>query len=211
MRSRVVSGWPSLPSFVSSSVGHVRRRRRWRHADQHFHHPLAAQHRRRAVGERRLHEHAALAEHAAARAVGIGDSPELVARDVRNAVVLREALVHERVVRREQVENAAVVLDDVVEEELRLRAPSRRRAAGRSPGTRRRRDEPSRGPAAAATARRSAWTAPRSADRRACASLRASSVFLFGQLVLLRERQQLLVGDAAPEEERQPRRELVDR
>ena len=80
MRSRVVSILPSFASAVSSSGGNVRRRRRRRRAEQHFHHPLAAQHRRRAVRERGLHQHAALAEQAAARVVRILHLAEVGAR-----------------------------------------------------------------------------------------------------------------------------------
>ena len=49
----------------------------------------------------------------------------------------------------------------------------------------------------------------RRAGRRACASLGAASTRASLELTALREREQLLVGHAAPEEERQARRELV--
>ncbi len=49
---------------------HVRRRRRRRRREQHFHDPLAAQHRRGAIGDRGQREDAALPEQAAAVLVG---------------------------------------------------------------------------------------------------------------------------------------------
>ena len=47
-------------------------------------------------------------------------APERVAGDVRDAVVLGQPLVHERVVGRQQVEHAAVLADEAVEEQLGL-------------------------------------------------------------------------------------------
>ena len=48
------------------------------------------------------------------------DAAEAAAVDVRNAVVLREPLVEERVVGLQQVEHAAVLAQDALEEQLRL-------------------------------------------------------------------------------------------
>ena len=50
------------------------------------------------------------------------DAAEAAAVDVRDAVVLGEPLVEERVVRLEQVEHAAVLAQDALEEQLRLLA-----------------------------------------------------------------------------------------
>ena len=50
------------------------------------------------------------------------DAAEAAAVDVRDAVVLREPLVEERVVRLQQVEHAAVLAQDALEEQLRLLA-----------------------------------------------------------------------------------------
>ena len=47
-------------------------------------------------------------------------APELRAVNVRHAVVLRQALIEERVVGPQQVEHAAVLLDDALEKELGL-------------------------------------------------------------------------------------------
>ena len=79
---------PSAP-VPSASVPRSRRgcrrmagrwRRRWRRrAEQHFHHPLPAHHWRRAIGDRRQHQHAAMTEKTAS-IVGHRDPSKLVAR-----------------------------------------------------------------------------------------------------------------------------------
>ena len=100
------------------------------------------------------------------------DATHARAVDVRNAVVPRQALVDEREVRIEQVDDAAILPDDRAEEHfgfaLRTTAagcrPSRANRAGRS-STR----------AAAATAPRSCRRAPRRADPRASAARAARS------------------------------------
>mgnify|MGYP003694800851 CR=1 FL=1 len=64
-------------------------------------------------------QHAALPQQAAARAVGRQrHAAEVAAVDVRDAVVACQPFVHERVVRAEQVDDAAVVADDALEEHL---------------------------------------------------------------------------------------------
>ena len=115
-------------------LGHVGRRRRRRAAEQHFHHPLAAIHRRRAIGVRRQHQDAAVAENAAA-VLGQRHAAELRPGDVRNAVVQRHALVDERVVGREQVEQAPILAHEAVEEELGLALERLRRGGRRTAGT----------------------------------------------------------------------------
>ena len=99
---------------------HVGRRRRRRRAKQHFHDPLAAQHRRGAIGDRRQQQHAALAEHAAAIRVGDRDAAEVVAEDVGNAVVLGEPLVHEGVIGGEQIGDRPIFTNQAVDEQLGL-------------------------------------------------------------------------------------------
>ena len=61
-------------------------------------HPLAAQHRRRALGVRRHRQDAAVAQQPAARLVGDRHAAEVAAVDVGDAVVARQPLVDERVV-----------------------------------------------------------------------------------------------------------------
>ena len=57
-----------------------------------------------------------------------GDAAEVAAVDVRDPVVLRQPLVDERIVRRQQIEHAAILADDAVEEQfgLALESPARR-------------------------------------------------------------------------------------
>ena len=61
-----------------------------------------------------------LCEHAASRSPGQIDPPEFRARDIGNAVVTREPLVQERVPAVDEVEDAAVFADDVLDKELGL-------------------------------------------------------------------------------------------
>ena len=57
---------------------------------------------------------------------------ELRAVDVRDAVVLGQPLVDERVIRRQQIEDAAIFVDDAVEEQLDLALERRRAGCRRS-------------------------------------------------------------------------------
>ena len=117
MRSRTDRNRPSADAFRVLERRHVRRRRRRRRAEQHLQHPLAALHRRGAIGHRREQQDAALRQQAAAR-LRQRHAAEAGAGDVGNAVVPREPLVDERVVGGDQIEHAAVLADDAVEEEL---------------------------------------------------------------------------------------------
>ena len=140
--------------------------------------------------------------------IGQRHPPEARPDHFGDAVVRGQALVDERVVRREQIDHVAVLADDAVEEQLRLalhrleqvvvgvgieidvRIDARRARAG------------------GATARRSSSPAH---SARGSASMRRTwrrSTCRIPQLRLRRQRQQLVVGDAAPEEERQPRRQV---
>ena len=84
-------------------------RRRRRCAEDVVEQPAAAQHRRRAVRIRRDGQDAALTEQPAPHAVGEGDAPEVAAVHVRDPVVAGEPLVHERVVRGDQIDDAAIL------------------------------------------------------------------------------------------------------
>ena len=81
-----------------------------------------ALHRRGAVRVRRDGQHRPLRQHAAARAVRPAASPAASGRRSTpvDAVVLRQPLVQERVVAVEQLQQAAVVPHDVLEEHLGL-------------------------------------------------------------------------------------------
>ena len=170
---------------------------------------LPRMHRRGPRRVRRHRQDAALAQQPAALAVLVErDAAEAAAVDVRNAVVLRQPLVDERVVGAQQIEHAAILAQDAVEEELRLlpeRLPQVVVEVREQPHVRRDRR---RGCAGAATARRSWSTSARDASsasiRRTCRSSTAGSCSLSGN----RHVQQLVVRNAAPQEERQPRRQL---
>ena len=102
-------------------IGHVWRRRRRRGAHEHLHHPFATQHRRRAIRMRREREHAAVSENSHATRIGrILHFPEVGADHARDPVVLGEILVHERPVGRVQIEEAAILAHQLVEQHLRF-------------------------------------------------------------------------------------------
>jgi hypothetical protein len=99
---------------------------RWlwrRRAKQILQNPFAPHHRGRPRGGGRHRQHAAVPEQSAAWVRGIEcDLPEMAAANVRDAVVPGEALVDERVVRVEQLNERAVLANDRVEQQLGLAA-----------------------------------------------------------------------------------------
>ena len=128
-------------------------------------------------GIRRDGQDAAVAEQAAARAVGRQrHAAEVIAFDVRQAVEARDALVDERVVGAQQIERAAILLHDAAEEELRLalRALAQRVVEVREIRFARARRR--RGCADTATAPRSSRRTPSRARRPACAALAARAL-----------------------------------
>ena len=199
----------SLPSLrVRLQVRNIRRRRRRRRAQQVVQNPLAALHHRRAVRVGRHRQDAALPQQAAAIRIGQRHLAELRAVDIRDAVVLRQALIEERVVRVQQIQHAAVFAQDVLEEQLGLLLEALAQAfveLGEDV-----RDRASAAPdcECRATARRNSTTsALRRADRPAAGvpagrARPGPSACLFGQV------QQLVVGNAAPQEEGEPRRQF---
>ena len=122
--------------------------------------------------------------------------------------MLGQPFVDERVVRAQQIEDAAILGEDALEEELGLTLEVRAPGSGRNPGTSADSGSWPRHRAGTATARRNCWPASRTrasaSIRRTCCSSTAGS-FSFPAM---RHVQQLIVGDAAPEEERQTRGEL---
>ena len=117
---RLSSGARLLGLLFVVQRRHVVGRRRRRHADDVLEHPLAAQHRRRAMRVRGGQQDGALAQQAAPRVVGQRDAAELAAVDPWHVVVPREPLVDEAVVRGHQIEDIAVLVDDAAEEQLDL-------------------------------------------------------------------------------------------
>ena len=130
---------------------------------------------------------------------------ELRAVDVRDAVVLRQPLVHKRVVGGQQIDDVAVFADDALEEQFRFTpealpqfvVPVRDR-------TRRRATSPADS-AGTATDRRNSRPAPAIVDRPASAAPAARAQLACCRLFLRRQIDQFIVRDAAPQEERKPR------
>ena len=187
---------------------HVGRRRQRRRAEQVVQDPFAAHHRRGSIGVRGDHEDAALPEQTLPRFVGHGHAAKLAAVHVRDPVVLRDAFVHERVVGGHQVEHVAVLAHDAAEEQLRLvlqTLPQVVVEIGKLVlvGLERR-----AGCAGTATGRRNCSTSASARSsasiRRTCCSRTAGSFSRpFAASV-----DELVVGNAAPEKERQPRCQL---
>src|SRR6185295_13703386 len=83
--------------------------------------PFAAQDRRRTVRVRRGRQQRALREQPAALiVVRERDSTEAAAVDPRNAVMTRQAFVDERVVRVQQIDDAAIVANGASDKQLRF-------------------------------------------------------------------------------------------
>ncbi len=148
-----------------------------------------------------------MSEQAAARVVGIVHAAELGARDVRNAVMAREALVDERVVRREQVEHAVVALHDVAEEQLGLeghRVGQLLVVIGEPEGVGPNLLEVLEAQPLRGKTRRQRLGA------RVCEHAPDLEIqrLRVGEPVLLSQRNELVVGNAAPEEEREARGQL---
>ncbi len=61
-----------------------------------------------------------LAKQPFSRLVGHVNPPKVASIDIRNAVVLREPFIHERIIRSHQVEDVAVFANDALEEHFAL-------------------------------------------------------------------------------------------
>ncbi len=104
--------------------GHDGRRVRRTHAEEGFQEPLAAGDGRGSRGLRRHAHQGALPEQPTPHVeVGAeGHAPEPAAVDVRDPVMPGEPFVDERVIRGQQIQDAAILVDDAVEQELDLAA-----------------------------------------------------------------------------------------
>ena len=144
----------------------------------------------------------------AAPAVGVEvHPPEPGAVDAGNAVVLGEALVQERVVGPQQVEHAAVLVDHAPDEPLRLlphRLPQVVVEIGEEAAVRAQRREVAQ-PQPLPREVAGEVERARVGEHPARLPLELGGV---AQLAAYRRVEQLVVGQAAPEEERQPRRQL---
>ena len=115
-------GAGSLTLLIPFQRRYVRWRRRHRRTENVFEDPLAAHNRRGSLGVRCKRENASLPQQSAARIIGHGDAPEAAPINVRDAVMTGQALVHERVVRGQQIQHAAIFVHDALKEKLRLAA-----------------------------------------------------------------------------------------
>ena len=108
------------PTRLFVEGGNAGRRVGRRRIEQVVEHPPATQHRRGARRIGRNGQDARLREHAATLAIGEFHAAEGGAGHAVDSVVLREPLVQVRVLRVEELEDAAVLADDVLEEQHRL-------------------------------------------------------------------------------------------
>ena len=119
-----------VPSGLFHRVRDVGRGRRRRRIEQVLQDPFAAKDGRSARGIRRDRQDAGLCENAAAMRIGREiDAAELAALDVRNAVEGGQALIQERVIGVDEIEDGAVVANDGLKEELGSRCCMSRRSS----------------------------------------------------------------------------------
>ena len=149
----------------------------------------------------------ALSEQAAPRLVGQRHAAEVIAVDVGDAVVARQPFVDERVVGGQQFEQAAILPHDAADEQLRFaaeRAPQIVVELGKAPAIRLElRDVAQMQPLAGKVVHER--RGPRVRQHPPHLLIQHRRIL---QPAALGELQQLIVGNAAPQEERQPRRQL---
>src|SRR5438477_6439621 len=186
---------------------HVRRRRWRRRAEEVLEQPLSANHRRCAVPIGTHRQDAPLTKKTEPSLVGQPDAPEMVAVHIRNPVVPRELLVQERVVRGQELADAVILPHLAVEEKLRFllhRLPQVVVEIWEQVGVRRGIVQlPQPEPLAGKVLRQR--RGPRISQHPSNLLLQHGWV---AQLSSLRHSQELIVWNAGPEEERQPRRQL---
>ena len=212
MRSRTVSTLPFAVAFRVFERRHVRRRRRGRRPEQHFHDPLAAHHRRRAIGHRGQARGCCPGRAGRGGSRAVCTRRNCIARDVGDAIVPRDC-VRSRTCSRRSADRARCDLRGrCCRRRARFLGPALRRACGRSMDREPRRAACRRRRSGGATAPRIASTAHRTAGR---ASIRltcfASVPGAPIALVAVRRLVASVISSCparAPQEERQARREL---
>ena len=143
-----------LPFVAFLQRRHIRRRRRRRRVQKRRQHVHAAEYRRGPRGQSRERQDAAVAQQAEAVRIRQLDLAEALAVDTRNSVVLRQALVEERVVGASAVPSRCGRCAGCSRKAFRFRGGSPCGCCRRSPGTSAGRARPStRDCAAAATGR----------------------------------------------------------
>ena len=185
---------------------HVGRRVGRRRAEDVGQYPPAPEHRRRPHRVRGDGQDAALPEQPAP--VPAHRHPaEVASLHVGNAVVPRESIVDERVVGVEQVEDAAVLAHDALEEQLRLAAERLPQPVVEVGEEHLRRPRRLQVPELQPLADEVVGQGPGAVVGQHPAHL-PPELSGVGQRAARRRVEQLVVGHAAPEEERQPRRQL---
>ena len=190
-----------LCSFGFFERRNIRRRQRRRGAQKVFQNPFAARHRRGPVRDRSHQQETRLAQQAPPRVVRHWDAAEAAAANIRNPVVLGQRLVDESVVRVKQIDHAAIFAQDAFEQHLRL-VPERLpqivvKSAGFGTGAL---QLPQVQPLVAEVGhQRFRFLIRQHAARLLFEHRGIVQLALHGQV------QKLIVGDAAPQEERQAR------
>ena len=187
---------------------HLGRRLRRRRAEEIVENPLAANDRRGPGRVRRHGQDAGVAEQAAAALVGHRDPTEPIPDHIRNLVVPRQPAVDERVVGRQQLEDRPVFAHDAHEEQLGFALHRRPSGSGRCPETRTDPGASRAGCAGAATATRSCSPARRRAGRPASAAPAARAPPARSACRRLARWISVVIGNAAPQKEREARRQL---
>src|SRR5262247_1189529 len=95
-----------------------------RRAENVFQDPLSAEDRRRAIRIRSHGQDAALAKQTHSGLIRQRDTTEAASVNVRNPIMPRQPLIHERVIGIDEIEDAAVFAHDAVEKQFGL-APER--------------------------------------------------------------------------------------
>src|SRR5262249_3866829 len=111
--------WMPIRTFVIQR-GHVRRRRWRRRAEHVVEDQPSTQHGGRANGQRLERQDTSMAQQAASRTSLGGHALKAASVEVWNSVVASQAVVDERVIRREELDKPAILPNLTQNEELRF-------------------------------------------------------------------------------------------
>ena len=197
-----------LSIFVLLEHRNIGRRRRHRHPQDIFQNPLAADHRRRSLGVRGQRQDAALSQQSAAEIVVQSDAAELASVNPGDSVMPRQPFVEERIVRRQKIQHAAILVEDALEEQLGLALECLAEVVVEIREIVRVGQDVAHIPQAAATGRRN-WSPARATSGRAtCAAACCRSTAGSCSLPALASAEQLVVRNAAPQKEGQTRSQI---
>src|SRR5262249_52342492 len=150
----------------------------------------------------------AFSKKASATLVGQRHAPEVTAEDVRDAIVLRKPLVHERVVGGQQIDDVSVLADDAPKEQLGLASERLAKVVVEVGEKIRVGNDPAQVPQLQPLAGEVGHERIRSWIRQHPSDLLVENLRL-AEAAAVRHRQQLVVRDAAPQKERKARGEIV--